>query len=89
MLSKIVTTQVGSFSPALPHHVGWVERFFAIPNKPKLQMQVLSFRFCRLEAPTFGGYRDEAAQPNLHVGGFIRVYPCASVDKRGFQCFPG
>jgi hypothetical protein len=46
-----ITTQVKA-------DVGWVERFFAIPNKPKLQKQVLLFRFV--------GYRDETAQPNLH-----------------------
>ncbi|MDP2155906.1 MAG: hypothetical protein Q8J61_07900, partial [Sulfuricella sp.] len=38
-------------------HVGWVERFFAKPNKPKLQEQVLLFMFV--------GFRDKAAQPNL------------------------
>src|SRR4030042_5329101 len=40
-------------------HVGWVKRFFAKPNKPKLQEQVLLFRFV--------GFRDKAAQPNLHI----------------------
>jgi hypothetical protein len=55
------------------NHVGWIERDFAKPNKPKLQKKVLLFRFCRLEAPTSGGFRDEAAQPNLHN--------CASVVK--------
>jgi hypothetical protein len=36
-------------------NVGWVERFFAIPNKPKLPKQVLLFRVV--------GLRDKAANP--------------------------
>ncbi|MHB1590551.1 MAG: hypothetical protein ACYCTW_03330 [Sulfuricella sp.] len=40
------------------NHVGWVERSFAKPNKPKQQNLFLKFGFV--------GFRDEAAQPNLH-----------------------
>jgi len=40
------------------NYVGWVERFFAKPNKPKQQNLFLKFGFV--------GFRDKAAQPNLH-----------------------
>jgi len=57
---KIGPTDTGAVQTdvAQNSHVGWVERFFAKPNKPKLQEQVLLFRFV--------GFRVKAAQPNLH-----------------------